>query len=80
MTSATDIRNKLIDKLMAIQDVDYLKALSNIIDRSGVEQDIIPLTEEQKIMLAMSDEDLNTGRIIDQITLNERELRWLKGK
>jgi 2-phospho-L-lactate transferase/gluconeogenesis factor (CofD/UPF0052 family) len=80
MTSATDIRNKLIDKLMAIQDVDYLKALSNIIDRSGVEQDIIPLTEEQKIMLAMSDEDLKTGRIIDQITLNERELRWLKGK
>jgi hypothetical protein len=80
MTSATDIRNKLIDKLMAIQDVDYLKALSNIIDRSGVEQDIIPLTEEQKIMLAMSDEDLKTGRIIDQITLNERELRWLKGE
>ena len=33
MTSANEIRNRLIDQLMAIKDADYLQALSNMIDR-----------------------------------------------
>lgn len=80
MISATDIRNKLIDQLMAIKDADYLRALSDMIDRSHVQQEAVPLTEEQKIMLAMSDDDIKAGRTIDQLTLNERELEWLKRK
>lgn len=78
MISATDIRNKLIDQLMAIKDTDYLRALSDMIDRSHVQEEAVPLTEEQKIMLAMSDGDIKAGRTIDQLTLNERELEWLK--
>ncbi len=78
MISATDIRNKLMDQLMAIKDADYLKALSEMIDRSHVQERVVPLSEEQKIMLAMSDEDIKVGRTIDQLTLNERELEWLK--
>jgi 2-phospho-L-lactate transferase/gluconeogenesis factor (CofD/UPF0052 family) len=73
-------RNRLIDQLMAIKDADYLQALSNMIDRSHIEADVVPLSEEQKIMLTMSEEDINAGRTIDQNVLNEQELRWLKGK
>lgn len=80
MISATDIRNKVIDQLMAIKDTDYLRALSDMIERSHVQQETVPLSEEQKIMLAMSDEDIKTGKTIDQLTLNERELEWLKRK
>ena len=40
----------------------------------------VQLTEEQKIMLAMSEEDIQAGRTIDQFTLNDRELEWLKRK
>jgi hypothetical protein len=80
MTSATEIRNRLIDQLMAIKDADYLQALSNMIDRSHIGADVAPLSEEQKIMLTMSEEDINAGRTIDQNVLNEQELRWLKGK
>jgi 2-phospho-L-lactate transferase/gluconeogenesis factor (CofD/UPF0052 family) len=80
MISATDIRNKLIDQLLAIKDPDYLKALSDMIDRSHVQERVVPLSEEQKIMLAMSDEDIKADRMIDQFTLNERELEWLKRK
>jgi hypothetical protein len=29
-------------------------------------------------MLAMSDEDIKAGRTIDQHTLSERELEWLR--
>lgn len=80
MTSATDIRNQVIDQLMAIKDADYLRALSDMISSSHVQEEVVPLTEEQKIMLVMSEEDIKTGRTIDQLTLNERELEWLKKK
>lgn len=78
MISATDIRNKLIDQLMAIKDTEYLRALSDMIDRSHVQAETVSITEEQKLMLTMSDEDIQVGRTIDQLTLNERELEWLK--
>lgn len=80
MATITEIRNKVIDQLMTIKDADFRKALSDMIDHSHVAQEIVPLTEEQRIMLAMSEEDLKNGRTIDQLTLNERELQWLKEK
>jgi hypothetical protein len=80
MISTTDIRNKVIDQLMAIKDAEFLRALSEMIDRAHVQEKAIQLTEEQKIMLAMSEDDIQAGRTIDQFTLNERELEWLKRK
>jgi hypothetical protein len=80
MISVKDIRNRLIDQLMAIKDAEYLRALSEMIDHSNVVDERIPLTEEQKTMLAMSEEDIKAGRTIDQYTLNECELEWLKRK
>jgi hypothetical protein len=73
----TDIRNKVIDQLMSIKDAEFLRALSDMIDRAHVQENAIQLTEEQKIMLAMSEEDIQAGRTIDQFTLNESELRHL---
>lgn len=80
MSAATDIRNRVIDQLMAIKDTEYLRALSDMIKSSNVLEEVVPLTEEQKIMLVMSEEDIKAERTIDQHTLNERELQWLKGK
>ena len=80
MISTTDIRNKVIDQVMAIKDAEFLRALSHIIDRSHLQEDAIPLTEVQKIMLTMSEGDIKDGRTMDQFTLNERELEWLRRK
>ncbi len=80
MTSTTDIRNRVIDQLLTIKDANYLRALSEMINSSRIQEEVVPLTEEQKIMLVMSEEDIKAGRTIEQHTLNERELQWLKGK
>jgi len=80
MASATDIRNQVIDQLMAINDGDYLQSLSEMIKNTHFKKTVVPLTKEQKIMLTMSDEDIKAGRTIDQHSLNERELEWLKKK
>lgn len=58
MASTSEIRNRLIDRLMAISNSDYLTALEKMIDSSNIQETSIALTEEQKIMLAMSNEDI----------------------
>lgn len=80
MISTSEIRNKIIDQIMAIKDAEFLRALSDMIDRAHVQGNAVQLTDEQKLMLAMSDDDIKEGRTIDQLTLNERELEWLKRK
>ena len=80
MATISEIRNRVIDSLMAINDPHYLKALEEMIKTSKIEHSSISLTEEQKIMLAMSDEDIKEGRVIDQESLNKKELEWLKKK
>ena len=49
-----------------------------MIDGVPVQEEAVRLTEVQKIMLAMSEEDIRAGRTIDHFTLRERELEWLK--
>lgn len=51
-----------------------------MIESSNIQETSIALTEEQKLMLTMSDEDIKTGRVIDQESLNKQELEWLKEK
>lgn len=80
MARLNEIRNRVIDSLLSIDNPEYLKALEKMIKSSNVEHSKVPLTEEQKIMLAMSDDDIQNGRIIDQQTLNEQELEWLTKK
>ncbi len=77
IATTNEIRNRLIESLMAINDLEYLKALEGIVKSSNIGRSKIPLTEEQKNMLAMSDEDINNGRVIDQETLNKKELEGL---
>lgn len=78
MASVSEIRNRLIDSLMAINNSDYLNALEKMISSSNIQDEKISLTEEQKIMLSMSDMDIQNDKVIDQQTLNEKELEWLR--
>lgn len=78
--STSDIRNKVIDQLMGIEDNGFLKVLSELIEHAQVSKSTVPISEEQKVMLMMSDEDIQEGRTIDQFTLNDSEMEWLKRK
>ncbi|MCP4457748.1 MAG: hypothetical protein GY816_06945 [Cytophagales bacterium] len=78
MASTTDIRNRLIDRLMTVNNSDFLMALEKLVKTSNLQAEKIPLTEEQKIMLSMSDLDIQNDRLIDQNSLNERGLEWLR--
>lgn len=70
----------MIESLMAIDNHDYLKALEDMIRSSNVAHQRIPLTEEQRLMLSISDQDIEAGRIVDQDRLDSRERKWLTGE
>jgi len=80
MAQVDIIRNGIIDKLLAISDQDYLLALQRLINGSKVEENKITLTKEQKLMLEMSENDIQNGRVISQSNLDKSDLEWLKGK
>ena len=76
--STTDlIRNNIIDKLLTISNEEYLSALYQLVSSSSVGQDAIQLSEEQVIMLQLSDEDIVNGKFITQDQLDNDDLKWL---
>ena len=80
MAQVDIIRNGIIDKLLAISDQDYLLALQRLINNSAVEENKITLNKEQKLMLEMSEADIQNGRTIYQNDLDKNDREWLKGK
>ena len=77
MSQVDVIRNGIIDKLLSISDKDYLMALLRLVDNSAVEEDKIKLTKEQKLMLELSESDIQNGRTISQNDLDKNDLEWL---
>ena len=80
MATVDKIRNNLIDKIISIRDKEFLEALDKFISSSASESDIVELTDEQKQMLQMSENDIENGRLISQDEMNKRNLEWLNEK
>jgi len=80
MATVDKLRNNLIDKLLTISNKDYLKALNQLVENSGIEHNAVKLTEEQILMLQLSDKDIEAGKLISQEQLDKDDLMWLKGK
>jgi hypothetical protein len=79
MATVDKIRNGLIDKILAIKNKDFLQALDKLISSSTSDLDIVELSDEQKQMMEMSEEDIKNGRLISQEAMDKRNLEWLNG-
>lgn len=77
MATVDNLRNGLIDKILSIKNRDFLEALDKLISSSLPESDKVELTEEQKMMLEMSEEDIKNGKLISQEAMDKRNLEWL---
>jgi hypothetical protein len=78
MASIDNIRNGIIDKLLTISNKDYLTALYQLVQSSSVDKDKVKLTEEQILMLKLSDKDIKNNKLISQSQLDKEDLKWLK--
>ena len=80
MNSEKEIKHRLIDKILSSKNESLLERIDRLMESSISEEDEVPLTEEQKRMLKMSDEDIDEGETITQSELNRDDLEWLREK
>ena len=80
MNTTDNFRNRIIDKLLTINNREYLSALYKIIESSSPDSDLVELTEEQLLMLQMSDDDIKNDRLISHKELDKKDLEWLREK
>ena len=78
MATVDTLRNDLIGKLLSISNKDYLQALNKLVENSSSAQEKVQLTEEQILMLQLSEDDINAGRLTLQQDLDKSDLEWLK--
>jgi hypothetical protein len=78
MTSADNIRNNIIDKLLTISNKEYLNALYNLVNSNKLDAEIIQLSAAQIKLLNLSDEDIKNNRVVSQEDLDQQDLEWLK--
>jgi hypothetical protein len=73
---ADNIRNNIIDKLLTISNKEYLSALYQLVQNSSIDNDIIKLSNEQILMLQLSENDIKNGRILTQEQIDKIDLKW----
>jgi hypothetical protein len=78
MNRADVLRDSIIDKLLTISNKDYLAALYKLIETSTANDDFVELSDEQVVMLQMSEQDINSGDFISQTELDKSDIKWLK--
>ena len=79
MTTADNLRNNIIDKLLTITNKDYLAALNQLVEISAVSSDVVKLSKEQILLLQLSEEDIKNGRLKSQDEVDKSDREWLKG-
>lgn len=78
MTTTDHIRNGIIEKLLTISNKDYLTALFQLVKNSSTDKETVKLTEEQILMLKLSERDIKNGKLIPHAQLDKSDLKWLK--
>lgn len=77
MATVDTLRNGLITKILSIKNKDVLEALDTLISSGATNLELVELTEEQKTMLEMSEQDIKKGNLISQEAMDKRNLEWL---
>ncbi len=78
MNRVDSLRNSIIEKLLTISNKDYLAALYKLVENSSVDNDIVKLSDEQILLLQLSEKDIIDGKLISQDDLDKNDLQWLR--
>jgi len=76
MTTLNSIKNRLIDKILAARNEQFLEAIENIFVSTQKDK-TIPLSSEQIEMLIMSDEDIRNDNLVSEPELDKLDKQWL---
>ena len=76
MNALENIKNSLIDRILATSNERLLEAIKSIFDSTQSEE-IVFLSTEQIEMLSMSETEIKEGKFISETELSKRDSNWL---
>ena len=76
MSTLENLRNRLIDRILATRNEGFLQAIESIFI-STQNEDILNLSSEQIEILSMSEEDMKNGNLISESELGKLDSKWL---
>jgi len=71
------IKNLVVDKIMKIEDQDFLQAINTILDHNMPSNSPHTLTSEQKESIGIGLNQLENGQFILNSDLEDDENKWL---
>jgi len=75
--TTVEIKNILIHKILAINDVSFLKAIQTIVD-SKADNKILVLTASQRNEIIESKKEIEQGLFMEHYALENEIREWLK--
>lgn len=76
MNALDNIKNSLIDRILATKNEKLLEAINTIFDSTQTDE-VISLKSEEIEMLIMSENDIQYGNLVSESELNKRDDKWL---
>ncbi len=78
MDKTTQIKNNLISRIKASEDLNFLKALETLIDAS--ESSLFKLNSEQENSIALGRKEINSNKSFDNEMVISEMRQWLENK
>ena len=81
MANVNSLKNELVEKILSIQNIEFLQALNVLISNSEKKfKEKKLVSDAEKEILLKSKEDINAGRFVSQDVLYQKSLEWLNDK
>jgi len=70
------VKNRLIDRILLVDNSSFLEAIEEIII-ANQKNNYLKLSDSQKKMLQLSEDDIKYGRLISEEELDENDKEWI---
>ena len=77
MTNLDIIKNRLIDRILAVRNEKLLEAIEKIFDSTQKKEELIMISSEQFEMLMMSEEDIKKNNLVSESELKKIDSQWM---
>tara|TARA_Y100000034_G_C6674685_1_gene296382 strand:- start:237 stop:473 length:237 start_codon:yes stop_codon:yes gene_type:complete len=78
MDRTTEIKNNLISRIKASEDLNFLKALETLFDAS--ESSLFKLNSEQEESIAIGRKEINNNQVFNNEMVISEMRQWLESK
>ncbi len=76
MSTLTELKNRLIDRIMLAKNRDLLVAIEGILNSTET-NDKLTLDSYQMEMLLMSEKDIEVGNLISEVDMLKGDSKWM---